>query len=72
VTLSATVAEGTYAITGRCGGGNLGVHATLEIKSLPATGPAIAISSEVAVAAGLVVSGLSVVIAARRSRPGAA
>src|SRR5262245_45970979 len=30
VTLSGAVAEGTYLISGRCGGGNIGVSATLE------------------------------------------
>jgi hypothetical protein len=34
------VAPGTYTVTGRCGGGNLGVQATLVVTSpgLPATG----------------------------------
>jgi len=31
VTLSSSVAAGTYEISGRCGGGNLGVTATLTV-----------------------------------------
>jgi hypothetical protein len=39
VTVPAGVAPGSYAITGRCGGGNLGVQATLVVTpGLPATG----------------------------------
>jgi hypothetical protein len=39
VTIPAGVAPGTYTITGRCGGGNLGVQATLVVAAtLPATG----------------------------------
>src|SRR5262245_56180658 len=35
VTINAAVAPGTYTITGRCGGGNLGVEATLVVTGLP-------------------------------------
>ena len=35
VTLSPSVAPGTYDITGRCGGGNLGVSASLTIAPTP-------------------------------------
>lgn len=39
VTIPAGVAPGAYTITGRCGGGNLGVQATLVVTpALPATG----------------------------------
>jgi hypothetical protein len=38
VTLKPSVAAGTYTITGRCGGGNLGVSATLTVTGLPRTG----------------------------------
>jgi LPXTG-motif cell wall-anchored protein len=69
VTLSPTVAEGTYRIGGRCGGGNIGVSATLEIKNLPATGPAMAVWPTVAMAAGLAVGGLVLLIVRRRHRP---
>jgi hypothetical protein len=73
VTLSATVPVGTYQITGRCGGGNLGVQATLEVRGLAATGPANTMWPTVAVAFGLVIGGLAlVIIAIRRQRPGAA
>lgn len=39
-TILAGVSPGTYPITGRCGGGNLGVQATLVVTSagLPSTG----------------------------------
>lgn len=38
--IPATVAPGTYTITGRCGGGNLGVQAMLVVRAagLPSTG----------------------------------
>jgi hypothetical protein len=35
VTLSPDVAPGTYDVTGRCGGGNLGVSATLTVAPTP-------------------------------------
>ena len=38
VTLKPSVAAGTYTIIGRCGGGNLGVSATLTVTGLPRTG----------------------------------
>ena len=38
VTLQPGVAPGTYTISGRCGGGNLGVEATLTVTGLPRTG----------------------------------
>jgi hypothetical protein len=39
VTIPAGVSPGTYPITGRCGGGNLGVQATLVVTpALPGTG----------------------------------
>ena len=39
VTLSPSVAPGTYDITGRCGGGNLGVGATLTVAPTPVNIP---------------------------------
>jgi len=39
VTIAATVAPGTYDISGRCGGGNLGVTATLTVVSGTVTIP---------------------------------
>jgi hypothetical protein len=38
VALKPSVAAGTYTITGRCGGGNLGISATLTVTGLPRTG----------------------------------
>jgi len=35
VTLSPDVAPGTYTVTGRCGGGNLGVSASLTVAPAP-------------------------------------
>jgi hypothetical protein len=35
VTISASVASGTYDVTGRCGGGNLGVTGTLTVTPAP-------------------------------------
>jgi hypothetical protein len=35
VTLSSSVAPGTYTITGRCGGGDLGVSASLTVAATP-------------------------------------
>ena len=39
VTLPGTTAPGTYEISGRCGGGNLGVTATLTVVAAPAPPP---------------------------------
>ena len=39
VTLSPSVAPGTYEITGRCGGGNLGVSAALTVAPTPVSIP---------------------------------
>ena len=41
VTLPATTAAGTYDISGRCGGGNLGVSATLTVVSDEVTLPPV-------------------------------
>jgi hypothetical protein len=71
VRLSATVAEGTYEIGGRCGGGNLGVAATLEILKLPPTGPRVAVLPMATVAGGLVACGVALLMV-RRRRSGAA
>ncbi len=38
VTLKSSVAAGAYTVTGRCGGGNLGVTASLTVSGLPRTG----------------------------------
>jgi hypothetical protein len=39
VTLSASVAPGTYDVSARCGGGNLGVTATLTVAPTPLVAP---------------------------------
>jgi hypothetical protein len=66
VTLSASVAPGTYSISGRCGGGNLGVTATIVVSALPPTGPRLAIKPWIAVASALVAIGLAVLAITRR------
>ena len=70
VTLSASVAPGTYSIGGRCGGGNLGVTATLVVNALPPTGPRLDVKLWIAVASTLVVFGLTdlAITRARRVR----
>ena len=73
VTLSSSVAPGTYTITGRCGGGNLGVQATLTVSSgLARTGGGVGplSSSDLVLGASalLLVGGASTVYA-RRRRP---
>jgi hypothetical protein len=40
VTVKSSVAAGTYTVTGRCGGGNLGITASLTVAGLPRTGAA--------------------------------
>ena len=71
VTLRASVPAGTYTITARCGGGNLGVSATLVVSGLPRTGGSIGPLSDAA-AAGLggmfVVTGSVALLASRRRR----
>jgi hypothetical protein len=39
VTLSSSVAAGAYTVTGRCGGGDLGVSASLTVAPTPLTIP---------------------------------
>jgi hypothetical protein len=72
VTLKPSVAAGTYTITGRCGGGNLGVVANLTVTGLPRTGASFGplSSAEVlAIAAGLVGLGVVLVRTGRRRDP---
>jgi hypothetical protein len=66
VTLDGSVADGTYPITGRCGGGNLGVEASIIVGDLPPTGPSLAIAPWVWGSAALVVIGLALLVLARR------
>lgn len=59
VTLKSSVAPGVYEITARCGGGNLGVSATLTVTGLPRTGASTGPLSW----AALALCGLGVVLA---------
>ena len=68
VTLSATVVPGTYSIGGRCGGGNLGVSATLVVGALPPTGPDLAVEPWIAAASTVLVIGLAMLAFTRRPR----
>ena len=68
VTLSASVGAGTYEIGGRCGGGNIGVSATIVVRTLPPTGPRLDVKLWIAVASTLVVIGLAVLAITRPRR----
>ena len=64
VTLQPGVAAGVYTITGRCGGGNLGVSATLTVTGLPTTGSSLGpLSTTEALALALLLCALGVVLA---------
>jgi hypothetical protein len=72
--IPSTRMPGTYRITGRCGGGNLGVSATLRVRGpvsqpsrLPFTGTSALPTAGVGL--GLVGVGVLLVLAARRDRP---
>jgi hypothetical protein len=71
VTLSASVAAGTYAISGRCGGGNLGVSATIVVGALPPTGLGPAFKPWIAAASTLLAIGLAALAISRRRVRGA-
>jgi len=68
--IPSTRTPGTYGITGRCGGGNLGVEATLRVRAtatgLPFTGASTL--PELTVGLGLLGVGGLVLRAARRRR----
>jgi hypothetical protein len=66
VTLSASVAPGTYSISGRCGGGNLGITATIVVSALPPTGPRLDVKVWIATASALLAIGLCVLAITRR------
>jgi hypothetical protein len=71
VNLDSRVAAGVYDVTGRCGGGNLGVSATLTVAELPPTGPSIAGHDPFDVALlglGVVAVGLLAVVVGRGRR----
>lgn len=72
VTLTSTVPAGTYPITGRCGGGNLGVQATLTVGGLPRTGASFGpftAAQMIAICIGLCAFGALLTSSARRRRP---
>ena len=68
VTLTASVAAGTYTISGRCGGGNLGVTATIVVGGLPASGPPLAVGRWIAIGSILVAIGLAMLAIPRLRR----
>jgi hypothetical protein len=62
---------GTYTITGHCGGGNLGVTASVTVTQLPRTGGSFGPLSDpeaVALGLGLVLAGTAAIGLAHRSR----
>jgi len=72
VTLTSSVPAGTYPITGRCGGGNLGVQATLTVGGLPRTGASFGpftVAEMVAICIGLCAVGAVLTSSGRRRRP---
>ncbi len=71
VTLATSLAPGTYEISGRCGGGNLGVTAALTVAGLAPTGPGIgghSPESVAVVAASLLLIGTATCGAVARPR----
>lgn len=68
VTLTASVAAGSYSISGRCGGGNLGVTANIVVGALAAAGPPIAVGTWIAVGSTLVAIGLALLAIPRLRR----
>ena len=71
VTLSSSVAVGTCSISGRCGGGNLGVTATLVVGALPPAGLGHALRPWIATASALLAIGVAVLVLTRRRVRGA-
>jgi hypothetical protein len=68
VTLSTSIAAGTYSIGGRCGGGNIGVSANLVVGALPPTGLGLALKPWIATASVLLAIGLAMLAMTRRRR----
>jgi hypothetical protein len=68
VTLSTSLAAGTYSIGGRCGGGNIGVSANLVVGALPPTGLGIAVKPWIAGASTVFAVGLAMLAMTRRRR----
>ena len=72
VTIKPGVAAGTYTITGRCGGGNLGVEARLTVTGLPRTGVSFGPLSEMEAGAlgfGVIFAGTAITRVTRRRQP---
>jgi hypothetical protein len=70
-TVNPSAGPGTYTVTGRCGGGNLGVTASITVTQLPRTGGSfgpLSDSEAVALGIGLVFAGGVALGVARRSR----
>jgi hypothetical protein len=65
--LDVSAPAGTHTITGRCGGGNLGVEASITVTSLAATGPAEPVVPAAATAAIVILAG-GALYASRRRR----
>lgn len=69
VMLKPSVPAGTYTITGRCGGGNIGVIATLTVTGLPRTGASFgpfSVAQVVAICLALVALGAGLLRTGRR------
>jgi len=69
VTINRAVFPGTYTITGRCGGGNLGVTATVVVDALPVTGAKAPVAPLVAIGSLLILLGGAFVLVPRRRVP---
>jgi hypothetical protein len=72
VALKPSVPAGTYPIIGRCGGGNLGVSATLTVTGLPRTGASfgpLSVAQVVMICLALAVLGVVLTRAGRRRDP---
>jgi hypothetical protein len=69
VHLSSSATSGSHQVTGRCGGANLGVTATITITALAPSGPSVAgqpLASALAAAGALVALGALLIEAGRR------
>jgi hypothetical protein len=72
VTLTSSVPAGTYPISGRCGGANLGVQATLTVGGQPRTGASFGpftVAQVLAICLALCAFGAVLTGTGRRRRP---